>query len=231
MRIWLRNPPAPARVPLDIAPTRAYHAGTMEANVKLDFRTARADWPSEPLVWGEPQPLTRADIQMLTTQEKGYSGDAAKNPLQRITERHHALARLLAVGTPPGQAAIITGYSNATVSILQGDPSFQELVEFYSLEVNAEYRTMQAQLAGLGEDAIAELRRRVEDTPTELGAAFLLDVVTKIADRTGNGPTSTTKNETVVTLDLSARMKAAREKAQAAIEGAARDITPKAAAE
>lgn len=200
----------------------------------LDLRTIRADWPDEVIEWGEPQPLTHADIAVLSQEPKGWQGfGGPQTPLQRLTERHHALARLIAAGTPPGQAAVIVGRTANNVAILQNDPSFCELVDFYAQEVNAEYRTMQAQMAGLGEDAVAELRRRLEDDDAvkEMGAAFLLDVVTKIADRTGNGPTSTTKQEVNVTLDLSARMKAARQAAQTAIEAQAIDITPKAAAE
>lgn len=197
----------------------------------LNLKTIRADWPSEPLAFGEPEALTRADIAILRETDKGFVGKPM-TALKRLTERHHALARLLATGTPPGQAAVITGYDSSRISILQTDPSFKELIEFYSLEVNAEYRTMQAQMAGLGEDAVAELRRRLEDDELvkEMGAGFLLDIVTKIADRTGNGPTSTTKSEVNVTIDLATRMKQARERAQQAIEGVSvRDITPQAA--
>lgn len=195
----------------------------------LNLKTIRADWPNEPLAFGEPEALTRADIAILREVDKGFVGQPM-TALKRLTERHHALARLLATGTTPGHAAVITGYDSSRISILQTDPSFKELVEFYSNEVNAEYRTMQAQMAGLGEDAVAELRRRVEEDPESLGAGFLLDIVTKIADRTGNGPTSTTKSEVNVTIDLATRMKQARERAQQAIEGVSvRDITPQAA--
>lgn len=194
----------------------------------LNLRTVRADWPTEPLTWGEPEPLTRADLQVLSENSKGF--DEPRKPLERLKERHHALARLLASGDmTDGEAGILTGYNQPTISILKQDPTFIELLDFYRNEVNLEFRSFQAKLARLGGDSIDELQRRVEESPEELGAAFLLDIVTKVADRTGNGPTSSTtsKTEVNVTLDLSARMKLAREKANAAMI----DITPKAAAE
>lgn len=198
----------------------------------MDLRTVRADWENEPLTWGEPVPLTRAELALLAEVPKGTSVDGAIEPLKRLRERHHALARLLATGAcSMSEAAIITGYGVTTISILKNDPSFKELVLFYQNEVNAEYKTMQAQLAGLGSDALDELRRRVEEAPEEIGFNTLLDVVVKIADRTGNGPSSSSKTEVNVTIDLASKMKAARARARDAIEANARDITPKAAAE
>lgn len=203
----------------------------------MDLRTVRADWDSEPLTWGEPLPLTQADIVLLQETPKGTSDGGAVTPLTRIRERHHALARLLATGgCSMAEASILTGYDISRISILKNDPSFKELVLFYQNEVNAEYKTMQAQLAGLGSDALDELRRRVEEEPDKIGFNTLLDTVVKIADRTGNGPSSTTKSEVTVTIDLASKMKAARERARLAsipaeVEGTAIDITPKAAAE
>ena len=197
----------------------------------MDLRTVRTDWGAEPLEIVGTAPLTQADLRLLQTEERGRSTDGAVRPLERLTNRHHALARLLATGScTQGEAGIIMGYADATISILKQDPSFQQLITFYQNEVAEEFRGFQAQLAGVAEDALAELHSRIEDPETrkELGAAFLLDVVTKIADRTGHGTSSTTKVEGTVVLDLAARMKQARQQAQDAIEGiSARDITPK----
>lgn len=197
----------------------------------MDLRTVRADWDDSALVWDEPISLTQADLVLLQEVPKETSVNGAIAPLKRLRERHHALARLLASGgTTMAEASIITGIGISQISILKNDPSFKELVLFYQNEVRDEYRTMHAQLAGLGEDAVAELRRRVEDDPESIGFTSLLDLVTKIADRTGHGPTSSTKAqvEVNVQVDLAAKMKEARMKARAAIEGSARDITPEA---
>ena len=181
--------------------------------------------PAVPVTVAFAGELTEADIARIGTVPLG----AKASPLQRITHRHHAVARLLAVGTRPGDVAIITGLSANRISVLQTDTSFQELIEFYSREVNTEFRTMQAQMAALGEDALDELRTRLETEPEKLSNNFLLDLAVKVADRTGNGPSSKSVSEVTVTLDLAARMKKAREAARFAIDGEARDITPEAA--
>lgn len=180
---------------------------------------------------GATRPLTQADIVLLAAEGRGKSRleqYESPNALKRISERHHALARLIAVGTSQTHASAITGYTKPNIALLMNDPTFCELVDFYAQGVDAEYRTMNAQLAGLGEDAVAELRRRVEDEPEKLGANFLLDVVTKVADRTGNGPTSTQNTNVNVNVGLADRFAAARKRATAAIEGLAKDITPEA---
>lgn len=189
----------------------------------LDLRIAAAKPDVGPMIAEAIRELTQADIAILSSSNRETTG----SPLKRISERHHALARLLATGTSQADACIITGYDPSRVSILCSDPSFKELLEFYTREVNAEYLGMHAQLAGLGADALSELRRRIEENPTDIGFNSLLEVVTKVADRTGHG--ASTKTEVNVTVGLADRMKAARERAREAsqIESSAKDITPK----
>lgn len=188
----------------------------------LDLRIAAAKPDVGPMFAEAMRDLTQADIAILSSTNRETKG----SPLKRISERHHALARLLAAGTSQADACIVTGYDPSRVSILCDDPSFKELLDFYRRQVDAEYLGMHAQLAGLGADALAELRRRLEENPEDIGFASLLEVVTKVADRTGHG--AQTKTEVNVTVGLADRMKAAREKARAAsqIDLQAKDITP-----
>jgi hypothetical protein len=181
----------------------------------------------EPLTYAVVRELTETDVALLLETDRGTKTP----PLARIRARHHAIARLVAVGTPDVQIAVICGLTAARIGALRADPTFKELVDFYHNEVVDEYRTMHGQLAGIGEDALAVLRERLEDEPEKMSNTFLLDLVTKVADRTGNGPTSTTNQNVNVTVDLASRLKAARERAREAIEATAKDITPKAAAE
>lgn len=193
---------------------------------RLRLKTVGAVAPVEFSVLG---PVTEADLAVLRSAERRPKGHA---PLRRITERHHAVARLLAGGTSVSHVAVITGLTPANIYRLRDDPSFQELVEFYRADIHDTYRSMHAQLAGIGEDALAELRDRLENEPEKMSNTFLLDLVTKVADRTGNGPTTRSTSEVHVTLDIASRMKAAREAARAAvIEAEARDVTPQEAAE
>lgn len=195
--------------------------------MQLNLRTT-ANGPTIPLTANVVRELVEADLAILASTNRESTAPA----LTRISERHHALARLIAAGTSQGDAGIITGYGASTISILMDDSSFKELVEFYKREVDAEYRGMHAQMAGLGADALDELRRRIEDEPEKMGASFLLDLVTKIADRTGHGVATKTTAEVNVTVGLADKMKLARERARAASAPKAEepmmlDITPK----
>lgn len=56
--------------------------------------------------------------------------------VQRFRDPHHRLARLLASGLRPADAAQQAGYSLARIYILQADPSFQDLVAAYRKDVH-----------------------------------------------------------------------------------------------
>lgn len=176
----------------------------------------------EELVIGEYAPLTQTDIVLLT-EDRGHGiGSEGRPALKRITERHHALARIIAEGTMSlEQAAIAVGLMYDTVRVLTCDPSFKELVIFYRDDIKDGYRELHSRLVSISMEAAEELQRRLEESPSELGAAFLLDVVVKAADRTGHGPSSSTKTEVNVNINLADRMRAAREAATRAtqIEG------------
>ena len=59
--------------------------------------------------------------------------------VQRFRDPHHRLARLLASGLRPAEAATQVGYSLARIYILQADPSFQDLVSAYRKDVHNAY--------------------------------------------------------------------------------------------
>src|SRR5258708_36547734 len=70
--------------------------------------------------------LTTSDLALLAT-ERGIRPTS----IQRITDRHHALARCLASGMSATEAGLVTGYTASRISVLRGDPSFEELIAFY----------------------------------------------------------------------------------------------------
>jgi hypothetical protein len=154
--------------------------------------------------------LDEGDIALLQ-EEKGSKPPA----LKRLSERHHALARCLASGMEPGDAAITCGYVASRVSILQADPAFQELLAFYRQDVTTKYLDMHGVLAGLSLDAAMELRERLElDIEAEekkISVGQLMELVKVGADRTGFGPQSSQVN---VNVDLAGRLQAARERVQ-----------------
>ena len=140
--------------------------------------------------------------------------------IMKLRERHHALARHIAEGKKPGEAALLCRYSQSRVSILLDDPAFQDLVSHYRDEVNREFVDFQRKLAELGVDAAHELQDRLEEAPEDLADSLLLRLVEVSADRTGHGPSA--KQDVNIRIGLADRLRDARERSEAAM----RDITP-----
>jgi len=161
--------------------------------------------------------LATEDLELLAL-EKGSKPSA----LKRISDRHHALARAIASGMPEYEAAAVTGYDISRISILKNDPAFQELLAFYRDEKDKAFRSVQDKLAGIASDALDELQTRIEDTPEKLTTTQLMQLVQLGADRSGNGPSSTTTVNTNV--GAADRLEAARarvaERRSKVIEGA-----------
>lgn len=165
---------------------------------------------SKPMSAMQVRKLDACDIALLE-EEKGSKAPA----LKRLSERHHALARCLASGMEPCEAAITCGYVASRVSILQADPAFQELLAFYRQSVETKYLDMHGVLAGLSLDAAMELRERletdIEADEKKISVGQLMELVKVGADRTGFGPQSSQVN---VNVDLAGRLQAARERVQ-----------------
>lgn len=135
--------------------------------------------PSKPLEAEVVRPLEMADLELaaITTRSSGPP------PIKRITDRHHALARLLASGTPEGEAALILGYDVSRVSILKQSPAFQELLDVYRSEVDREFATTLDHMSGLSRDALLELRDRIEEEPEKFSNRELLSIINDMVDR------------------------------------------------
>jgi len=127
--------------------------------------------------------LTRADIAALSAPRSTVPAS-----LRRIHASHHSLARCLASGMRPAQAALVTGYSNSRISILQNDPAFQALVAEYQAEARSIFADLSERMNDLSLDAIEMLHERLHDSPEDFSVPMLLDVVKAFADRTGRGP-------------------------------------------
>lgn len=121
-----------------------------------------------------------------------------KGLLKRLSARHHRLAQMLGEGVPPGEAGLACGYCASRVSILQTDPSFKQLVDFYAAQRHAAFVKTGQKLAEVADTAIEILQDRLEDSPNEFTVPQLLSVITTAADRTGLGPTQTQRNVQVV---------------------------------
>lgn len=178
----------------------------------LNLETLRTRGRARKLTAAVERPLREADLRMLEV-EKGV----APAPIAKIRERHHALARCLADGLSEAEAAIACGYSASRISILKADPTFQELVKFYTSEVNERYFGLHDAMAELGVDSVRELQDRLEESPDEFTVKELREIAAFAADRTGHGPSS--KQEVSHTVNFGERLEAARQRII--------DITPK----
>jgi len=193
---------------LDLDIEQLCRPGARESS--LDFEVARELRPSDLVLLA-----TNASIQPID--------------IKKLSNRHHALARLIAAGTPHYEAAIVTGYQPSRVSILLGDPAFEELIEFYKSKVDEVFVNTMEQIAGLSQDVLEELRDRLQDKPEDFSIGQLQNLMTATLDRSGYGPTH--KQVTEVTVNLAAKLEEGRRRAlEARREAAMRDVTPPAEA-
>lgn len=140
--------------------------------------------------------VEEADLELLAAVPANSKPPAIK----RISNRHHALARLIASGMTDGDAALTLGYDISRVSILKQSPAFQELLSLYQGEVNAKFATNLEHMAGLSNDALLELRDRIEESPDDFSTRELLSIVTELNDRAERGVDSTVNLPTSIEL-------------------------------
>lgn len=109
---------------------------------------------------------------------------AAQAPLiQRLRHAHHAIARLVAEGRKGVEISAITGYSQSRISILQNDPAFSELVEYYRGQVEQVFWDTQTKLKHLGDTALEILQERLEENPNAVGVESLRKIMAEAYDR------------------------------------------------
>ena len=149
--------------------------------------------------------LAPSDLALL------HRGETVQAPkLKKISERHHRLAHLLAQGMGSTDAARVCGYDVSRVSILKSDPSFRQLIQHYRAQQEMILADTYQLLGGLTQDAIAELRQRIEDSPEEFTVKELVELMKTGADRSGHGPTK--KEEITTNMNLSDMLANARKR-------------------
>jgi hypothetical protein len=158
--------------------------------------------------------LTATDLGLLST-ERGIQKPIAN--LKRLSERHKNVARLVARGYTNCQVALMTGYTEATVSNLKHDPAFQELQSIYSREVDIDFATADEKLVGIFHDSMDQLRDKLdasaeeEDEKEKLSVSQLLEISKFAADRSGHGPQTKSTNVNV-NVGIAERLTAARQR-------------------
>lgn len=161
------------------------------------------------------RPLSEEDLAMLT-DERGTQKPKTLSSLSMLSERHRNLARLLAMGKPNWECAIITGYTESRISILKSDPAMQNLIKHYSEEKDIVYVQAQEKIAQVASTALDVLQDRLEDPEhvAKMSDGQLLQIAEFATDRSGLGPSS--KSEVQVNINIADRLEAARKRAQEA---------------
>lgn len=156
-------------------------------DVLLDNLNLEISPVSQPPLMAElGRPLLAEDLVILETTRLGSKPQS----LKKIRAIHHQAARLLATGMKAVEVGALTGFSSSRLSILKNDPTFAELLAFYTEQVNVRFQDMQDKLATLGYDAAQELHERVIDNPEDITNGTLIQLMSAALDRSGHGPTS-----------------------------------------
>jgi len=147
------------------------------------------------------------------------TSETKQPPLRRITERHKQLARILALGTPNNVAAALTGMTAPRVSVLRSDPSFKELIAYYSGQADEQFVSHQEQiyekLSLVSKMAADKLLDFLEEDGTDgepLTMEQVQSVLTSGVDRLGFSPKAQTPKSNNVNVDIAVRMERAQER-------------------
>lgn len=163
--------------------------------------------------------LEAGDIVLLEAprDELAPAPTATPNAIKRIKHTHHMLARHLATGMRPAEAAMRTGYSLSRISILQRDPAFKELLSHYGEMQQEAFVDVVERMANVCLDAVEVLQDRLEDDPDSIRTADLVDIIKTTADRGGHSPVARSEQRNlhvVLTAEEAAQIKARVKEAQ-----------------
>lgn len=145
--------------------------------------------------------LTEADLLVRETLGAGSTLPTIK----ALRATHHKLAQCLAAfNMSEAEASVSTGYSPSRISILKKDPSFIELLAFYSTQKQDIFVDVTQRMAGVATDTLEVIQERLQDNPESFKAKDLVEVLKATADRGGHSPVrkSETKSITITASDL-----------------------------
>jgi hypothetical protein len=154
--------------------------------------------------------VEESDLAILATEGRPMGH---YNTLTQLKDRHHSVARLLAAGHRPWEVCAITGYSSAHLSLLQNDPSFNELLAHYRGNEDAATADVASRVRDAAATAVTKLTERLESDEA-IDFADLNKATKDLLDRAGHGPRST--KDVNINIGLADRIEAARLRAIAA---------------
>ena len=138
--------------------------------------------------------------------------------VKAFKDSHHLVARLFAAGLRPGEVAERAGYSGTRISVLLGDPSFQNLIAEYRREETIAFALTRDDYYERATRARNIALRLVEDkladvAPDDVTIRELMGIHDSLADRTGYGKRSTQVN---VNVDFAAQLDRAIKRSETA---------------
>lgn len=153
--------------------------------------TGRPLQPLSDMLTAPARGLTERDIETLET-----FGPSELSTLGKIRERHHSIARLLALGLTNVEVAGHVGCTKERVYTLTKSPLFADLVAQYRDKVTR--RAIQLGLVqkvqAVSEDYLEALHRRLTEEADEIPFRHLSTTTMALLDRAGVGPTSRVEN-------------------------------------
>jgi hypothetical protein len=161
---------------------------------------------------GEVRDMTESDVALFANRRA-----VPADPIKKIGERHHMVAKMLARGAAPGEVARVTGYDPSRISVLKASPAMQELINLYREDLEAEFAPIIESLVGVSKDAINLIRERLEDEGDKIPIRDLISTCEMDADRIGH-PRAKDVN-TNINVDFGSRLDAARQRAKQAALG------------
>jgi len=124
------------------------------------------------------------DITMEELRAMTVRGEAPPGPLlQKVRQIHHLQARLLSEGRTLTEVAGLCGTSAVRLSMLQKDPMFQELIEYYRRQGEHAFVEVKEKLGVLGTMATEELIERLDEKPESFSNETLMRLGTFALDR------------------------------------------------
>lgn len=152
-------------------------------------------------------PISMNVVRELTLEDllTAAPPDAKQLAVKALRQSHHQLAKILSQGISNTEASIITGYNPERISMLKSDPSFKELLAYYTAMEKEQYITARADMAerlkSFGFDTIEELQKRLDEQPETFTNIELMKAMELVTDRTGHGKTATINTNHVHSLD------------------------------
>lgn len=125
----------------------------------------------------QTEPLRISVVREILPDEEIIPGQGLVPKIKELKAAHHQLAKLLASGKPLPDVALITGHSIQHCKNMLLDPSFQELMDHYSVVDELSVMDIQAQMMAVGVDALAILRERQTEEPEKFSIGQLQEQI------------------------------------------------------